>query len=96
MYAWFRAINSKDQSSMVAHAAPVAKSSMNWNDGETSMWPSFAKVSCKVTNSTHSRANLLCTFKESAPPGNQIDTFWTVSLQRGASGKWLITNYGQG
>jgi len=80
---------------MMAHAAPNAQSMMDWNDGVTSMWPSFSHVSCKVTKSATSISNLLCTFNESAPPGNQIDTFWTVSLERSASGKWLITNYGR-
>jgi hypothetical protein len=95
-YSWFMAINHKQRSSMIAHAAPVAESMMNWNDGVTSMWPSFTHVSCAITYSTRSISNLLCTFKEKAPPGNQIDTFWKMSLERRTSGKWLITNYGQG
>lgn len=95
-YSWFKAINQKQQSSMIAHAAPAAESMMNWNGGVTSMWPSFTHVSCVITNSTHSISNLLCTFKEKAPPGNQIDTFWTISLERSTSGEWLISNYGQG
>ena len=95
-YSWFKSINHKQKSLMIAHAAPAAESMMNWNGGVTSMWPSFTHVSCAITNSTHSISNLLCTFKEKAPPGNQIDTFWTMSLERSTSGKWLITNYGQG
>jgi hypothetical protein len=95
-YSWFEAINQKQRSSMIAHAAPAAEGMMNWNGGVTSMWPSFTHVSCAITNSTRSISNLLCTFKEKAAPGNQIDTFWTMSLERSASGKWLITNYGQG
>jgi hypothetical protein len=96
VYAWFAAIDDKQQSVMIGHAAPGARDMMNWNDGVTSMWPSFQHVKCKVTNSTHATSNLLCTFNESAPPGNQVDTFWTVSMTRSASGRWLITNYGQG
>jgi hypothetical protein len=96
VYSWFGAINQKQESSMLAHAAPIMKDAMNWNDGETSQWPSFAAVRCHITHSRASSANLLCTFKESAPPGTQIDTFWTVSMERSSSGEWLITNYGQG
>jgi hypothetical protein len=96
VYAWFAAIDDKQQSVMIGHAAPGARDMMNWNDGVTSMWPSFQHVKCKVTNSKDATSNLLCTFNESAPPGNQVDTFWTVSMTRSASGRWLITNYGQG
>jgi len=69
---------------------------MNWNDGNTSLWPTFSQVACKKTNSTPNTAHILCTFKEKAPPGNNLDDFWSVSLQRSVSDKWLITNYGQG
>jgi hypothetical protein len=96
VYSWFSAINHKDELSMVAHAAPVLKNDMNWNDGDTSVWPTFANVSCHLAHSRPSSANILCTFKESAPPGNQIETFWSVALARSSTGKWLITNYGQG
>jgi hypothetical protein len=81
---------------MVAHAAPSARSMMEWNYDDTSIWPSFSRITCKEMKEKGNTASILCTFKEKAPPGNNVDAFWTVSLTRSVSGKWLITNYGQG
>jgi hypothetical protein len=95
-YSWFRSIDLKEPKSVIAHAAPSARYMMDWNDGDTSLWPSFSRIACKVAKEATNTTALLCTFKENAPPGNNPDTFWSVSLKRSVSGKWLITNYGQG
>lgn len=79
--AWFKTINEKQPSTMLAHAAPSARDMMDWNGGITSEWPSFTAVNCKIEKSTDITSNLLCTFNEKASPGNQIDAFWTVSLE---------------
>jgi hypothetical protein len=95
-FSWFRAINEKIPSALITHAAPNARDMMNWNDGMTSQWPEFSKIQCSIRKSTHSTSDVLCTFNETAPPGNNLDSFWTVALQHEKSGRWLITNYGQG
>jgi hypothetical protein len=60
-------------------------------------WPKFTHLRCRrLKTSTQSRADMYCSFRESASPveGNP-DRFWDVELRR-TSGGWLIDNYGQG
>jgi hypothetical protein len=95
-YSWFQAINQKNPAALEAHAAPSAKDMMDWNGGDTSQWGTFSDVSCKVLISKPPFASLLCSFDEKGGAPDGADTFWTVSLRREQSGKWLITNYGQG
>jgi hypothetical protein len=54
------------------------------------------EVVTQVTREKANTAAILCTFKKNAPRENNPDTFWSVSLERPVSGKWLTTNYGQG
>jgi hypothetical protein len=69
---------------------------MDWNDGDTSQWPTFSNIQCRSVGRQSARtAQMSCTFNESPGPG-QTDAFWTVSLQRSGAEPWLINNYGQG
>jgi hypothetical protein len=57
---------------------------------------SFTNVSCHLVAQTTTTAEVGCTFSEDAPPGEQEDAGWTISMERQPPGPWLINNYGQG
>ena len=70
---------------------------MNWGNGDTSAWPVFSALHCKLASRGATTASVYCTFSESqAPAVGNPDSFWTVYLQRQPDGRWLIDNYGQG
>jgi hypothetical protein len=95
--SWFYAINHKDKAAAVAHFEPVAADQMNWGNGDTLTWPTFAALHCKPASQSATTASVYCTFSESqAPAVGNPDSFWTVDLQRQPDGRWLISNYGQG
>lgn len=94
--SWFSAINHKNLKVAQGDFLPADRGQMDWGNGKTSGWPTFSDVHCKLLTTAHLRADVSCTFHESAAPdfGNP-DTFWGIALV--FSGKrWLITNYGQG
>ena len=95
--SWFTSVNDKDLQGAEAHFVRSAKEMTDWENGDTSTWPTFTDLSCKTLRQTVTAATVYCSFEESASPaeGNP-DNFWTVSLQRTSSGHWLINNYGQG
>jgi hypothetical protein len=94
--SWFFAINHKDLAGAEAAFLPADRSQMDWENGETSGWPTFSDLRCKLMSSSSSQATVYCSFDESqaAAEGNP-DTFWTVELSHSV-GHWLITGYGQG
>jgi len=95
--SWFAAINDKNLRAAQDHFIPSAKDMMNWGDGDTSTWSTFTKLRCRTLFESGNAASVYCSFDESpsSSEGNP-DSWWTVSLQRTTSGKWLINNYGQG
>ena len=95
--SWFFAINHRDKAAAIAHFEPAAANQMNWGNGDTSTWATFAALHCKQVSRTATTASVYCTFRESqAPSVGNPDSFWTVYLHRQRNGQWLITNYGQG
>jgi hypothetical protein len=95
--AWFHDINQKNVAAANADFVPANAEMMNWAGGDSSQWPMFSHVNCRQLSESATDASVLCTFDESAAPavGNP-DSFWTVSMHRQPSGRWLIDNYGQG
>jgi hypothetical protein len=69
---------------------------MNWDRGKTSAWPTFGDIHCELLTTGHLRADVSCTFRESAEPdvGNPV-AFWGIALVH-AGTRWLIASYGQG
>ena len=95
--SWFRAINGKDLSAAQGYFEPKDAGMMDWMNGQTSTWPTFSDVHCRLVSLARADASVYCTFHESqAPAVGNPDTFWTVGMQRGAGGPWLISGYGQG
>ena len=91
--SWFRAINGHNKPQAIAHFAPPNQTMMNWSDfGRVS----FSDVHCRQLDEQDATARVECTFNESAPAGEQKDSFWDIEMARSGSGPWLITNYGQG
>ena len=97
--AWFRAINSQDETGAMKLFA---------DDPAQTGWVSdaphnaFTNVDChEVTPPPGARAgpggaSVHCTFKEA--PGNWMgnpDSYWTVGLVKAPGNRWLITSYGQ-
>jgi hypothetical protein len=95
--SWFKSINIKDLSAARGDFVPSARSMMDWGGGDTSTWSTFTKLHCKTLQESGRNAAVYCSFDESPSPseGNP-DSFWTISMQRSESGRWLINNYGQG
>jgi hypothetical protein len=92
--SWFAAINAHDKPLAVAHFVPADRDMMEWSNwGEP-----FRDIHCSLMNSATSRASVYCKFNDinDANMGMSNVSFWTVSLQREPSGRWLINNYGQG
>ena len=93
---WFKAINAHDRPRLLFYVASSARDQMGWARPSVD-WPKFTDLHCKaLKNSSRTRAEVLCTFHESASPseGNP-DSFWDVYLHHAGSG-WLIYSYGQG
>lgn len=96
MLAWFAAINRKDKRAALADFDPSSVDEMNWGNGDTSTWPTFSNLRCRITSESPSTAVVYCTFSESqAPAVGNPDIFWTVYLDKHPGGRWLINNYGQ-
>lgn len=95
--AWFRAINARDGSRAQSYFVPARAFMTEWVYGYRSTGPPFVDVRCRPEGRATTTANVYCTFKESPSPdeGNP-DTFWSISMERKAGGRWLIDNYGQG
>jgi hypothetical protein len=95
--SWFDSLNDKDLKAAVAHFTPASQDMMDWNGGDTALWPSFSAVRCRQLSKSRSTASVLCTFKEShLAAGYQADTFWAIGMVRQTTRPWLINNYGQG
>jgi hypothetical protein len=92
--SWFAAINAHDMPLALAHFVPADRDMMKWS----SWGVPFQNIHCSLMNRSTSRASVYCTFKDinDANMGMSNVSFWTVSYQREASGRWLINNYGQG
>jgi hypothetical protein len=92
--SWFAAINARDMPLALAHFVPVDRDMMEWS----SWGVPFEDVHCSLMNRSTARASVYCTFNDinDANMGMSNVSFWTVSLQRERSGRWLINNYGQG
>ncbi len=90
--AWFQAINTKDKTAQNFVAAPFKE---GWSRPST--WSTYSDLRCHPQSQTSSTATIRCDFSESPSPGEgNPDTFWDIHLTHEPSGKWLITNYGQG
>lgn len=96
-YSWFNVINAKNVSQSASYFAPGHEGMMNWNSGDTGEWPTFSNVQCKpLSEKATNQKDVLCSFKESGPPGTQLDSFWTITFRKQPNGSWLIINYGTG
>jgi hypothetical protein len=93
--SWFQAVNNKDSDAAKATLVPASRSTMDWNGGDTSKWPTFNDVHCKQLADTGSAADVYCTFSPTNLPGQQRESFLSIAMQRQLSGHWLISNYGQ-
>jgi hypothetical protein len=94
--SWFYAINHKDKNDAVAHFTRAAAGQMNWGFGDTSKWPTFSALHCKLASQASRTASVRCTFVESrAPAAGNPDSIWTVYLTRRHE-RWFINSYGQG
>lgn len=65
---------------------------------EWSQWgPPFTHLHCSQSSDTATRAHVYCTFDKINDPGTGMSnvSFWSVYMQRDASGPWLISGYGQ-
>ena len=96
-YGWFKSVNNKDYPGAVAYFEPTARDMMEWGGGNTSGWPTFSNLRCKLVTETVTDAQVQCTFRESqaADVGNP-DSFWGIDMHRVGTGPWFIDNYGQG
>jgi hypothetical protein len=67
---------------------------------EWSSWPlPFRRLHCSLLSPTSATsADVNCSFAVINDPdaGMSNLSFWNVSLEKNASGRWLITAYGQG
>ena len=93
--SWFDAINSRNVSAAKQLVTPNEVAAQSEWAGTPS--PAFTKLHCRLTSSTKSSAEVLCTFQEA--PGSwsgNPDTFWSISLTKGTAGQWLVDNWGQG
>jgi len=92
--SWFASINAHDKPLAVAHFVPVDRDMMDWSNWGVP----FKGLHCSLMNRSTSRASVYCKFDDinNANMGMSNVSFWTVSLQRESSGRWLINNYGQG
>lgn len=92
--AWFAAVNAHNMPLAEAHFAPRARDQMEWS----SWGPPFQHLHCKLSSENSTSAVVGCTFKAIYDPdaGMSGDSAWGVSLRKQSSGRWLITNYGQG
>jgi hypothetical protein len=95
--AWFGAINSHNVGVAKELFEPSQQDQISWMDQPATDQSTFSDIHCKPMKGSDVRANVLCTFVESASPteGNP-DTFWTISFVRGTNHEWLISSYGQG
>ncbi len=97
--AWFAAINHKDGTLAGTFFTPTAQ-----REQPESLWstyqsdgPPFANVKCGTHTQQAKTAVVVCTFTEApSPDAGNPDSFWAVSLEKSAGGRWLITGYGQG
>jgi len=92
-YSWFQAINDHNEPLALAHFTAASRAAMAWSDFGAI---SFTNVNCHLVAQTSTAAEVACTFSENAPPGDQADAGWTISMERQPPGPWLIYNYGQG
>jgi hypothetical protein len=96
--AWFDAINRKDGKLAGTYFQPPNSGYPQsiWTNYESN-GPPFTHVKCNLQSQHGPTATVLCTFKETPSPDEaNPDTFWSVSLARNGSDRWLITGYGQG
>lgn len=95
--AWFQAINTDNAGAAKKLFLPSQRDQIAWMEQPAADQSTFSNIHCKKMKGTEVRANVLCTFVESASPteGNP-DTFWTISFSLSKTHKWLISNYGQG
>ena len=60
-------------------------------------WGKYSHVACHLLTSTTAVASVYCSFVSSGVESlSTSDSWWTIELARQDSGRWLITNYGQG
>jgi hypothetical protein len=92
--AWFSAVNHRNMPLALAHFVPVDRHAMEWS----SWGPPFRHVRCELVTETATSAGVGCWFDAITDPeaGMSGDSGWGVDLQREPSGRWLITDYGQG
>lgn len=78
----------------LAHFVPADRGMMQWK----SWGPPFMDLHCSLRVAGATTAMVHCAFDEINDPdmGMSNTSFWDVHLQRDASGRWLIDNYGQG
>ena len=94
--AWFSAINDKDLERASDDFLPADRFQTDWGHGDTSQWPTFADIHCRLSSSSRGEANVTCTFHEShSMLAGTPDTFWNIALVRSPGG-WLIKAYGHG
>jgi hypothetical protein len=92
---WFDAINAHNRARLLSYMAQSTYYQRGWAQ-PSATWSTFSKLKCWIRSSSPSRADVRCTFHESASPteGNP-DTFWDDYLVHTKHG-WLVNSYGQG
>lgn len=92
--AWFGAVNVQNMPLAQAHFASADREQMNWS----SWGKPFTDLHCSLTSQSQNSAGVYCTFATQNDPATEMSNvnFWSVHLIRASSGRWLITNYGQG
>jgi hypothetical protein len=90
-YAWFQALNDDNLPVALAHLTPAAAAG-GWSDfGQVT----FSHVSCQLSTSTATSAEVHCSFVTHNPPVEleNVD-FWNIDMQREGDGPWLISDWG--
>jgi hypothetical protein len=92
--SWFASINAHDKPLAIAHFVPADRDMMEW----TYWGMPFTGLHCSLMHRSTLRASVYCKFNVINDPNMGMGnvSFWSVSLQREPSGRWLINNYGQG
>jgi hypothetical protein len=92
--SWLSAIEDQNKPMALAHFVPADRQMMEWS----SWGPPFTHTHCSLEARDGTNAVVYCIFDDinDAGIGMSNVSWWSVSLQREPSGRWLINNYGQG
>lgn len=91
--AWLAAIDSRDQSLVLAYIVPDERSQLNWDE----LSPlTFSDIKCHLQSVAADTAQVLCSFSlQNSSSEAPVSSPWLVQMARAPSGTWLIENYGE-